>query len=201
MINLLICLLLISIPINTCVSWCYQNTMLIQSQLDSPKQQCHLTSIPFVELLMTMLHFLKGYAIPFLLNNSTSNFILLSFLVLTLCFSIWPPFSLFKYQNKHFFVLWGILSFFSINFFFLFPLSFILLSFMTNSFKIGKLASLFVFFFLIWIFNLNAFYLLANAAFLITYLLKDKQIFLLDTNQDNIKKSFQLFQKNLLTNN
>lgn len=164
-----LCLLLaISIPIELTVQKIYVYIGKINNQLYKKKQPCHSSTLPFLKLFTKGLKFCKSTYLPYLLSTfDIQNILLLIFMILVLVFEIWNPFTLFQYNPNWQITLWGLYTFMDPNLFFIYPLLFITLSLLINSFYIGQLCCIVSLFLALSMFNSNPYFLLANSFFFV----------------------------------
>ncbi|MEK9657517.1 MAG: hypothetical protein VW378_03990 [bacterium] len=174
MINIsIICLIIIAaIPIKQSLYWLYKNSIAVHNQLEKKKIRSHCSLIPFLECTIISLKFIKGFYIPFTIKSfNLNNELIIAAIIITMLTELWSPFTLFKKTTQWQFTLWGILTFISPLLFLIYPLSFIIFSLLINSFHIGQLLSITTIIGILWILNLNPYYLLASTCLFILILL------------------------------
>eukprot|EP01047_Picozoa_sp_COSAG01_P000145 COSAG01_NODE_2_length_63927_cov_1357.611941_30_plen_197_part_00 len=194
MLQILFCVLFAITPLHKSIYWLYKNAIHIQNQLETKKRLSHFTAAPFVELLILIINFIKGFSIPYIIHRADlSPLILLLSFILTFLFALWPPLNLFKREKKSNIVLWGLFTFMHPSLFIIYPLCFIAGTLLFNSFIIGQLLAILSLYYIIWSQSLNPYFLLANTLFFIlSFLSVNKYLHKgLNNQQLNIKFNYK----------
>ncbi|MFC1771102.1 hypothetical protein ACFLZV_04355 [Candidatus Margulisiibacteriota bacterium] len=168
-----------STPVDIVVPWLVKKVRHIEAQLDKDKPNIKFSPAAFIFLLMKSLQFAKGYVAVFLTQRFfESEWMLLISISIVILFHNWTLFNKFKNRHHLFLVAWGIYSALYFKFFFIFPISYVLLSFLFNSFVIGILANIVFMFAAIWTFYLDPLNIILNLdIFLFGFLVYAKLLF------------------------
>lgn len=139
-----------SIPFHTVIPWCRNRIQDIQDKMAKPETLVHRSGSAFGFFLIQSLNFAKGFAPLFLVPlvwDTDFTWPLLALLVLV--GHIWSPFTRFEPQKNIDMLLWGMLACLSPLPGACYPLIFLGLSIILNSFVMGRAITLILT--LIWI--------------------------------------------------
>lgn len=143
--------ILLLCPFNMVLPWFYARFRHIHARLDRPKQYIYLSKSPLIYTIAFLFDFLKGYAVPYFINSWFYNdFLTFISVILVLVLHIWSPLNGFKNSQTGLPVLWGVYYYLMPDYFWLFPLFFVVLSIVSNSPYFGVILSTIMFIFVFW---------------------------------------------------
>lgn len=151
------------LPIQSILLWIYEKAKDIQHKLDVDPAYLRFSRLPLIYAFIIALQFSKGFLIPLATDHLSfynDTYLLIS-IITTFAFHLFSPFNGFKKQPHWFLVLIGIGMFIDINIgLFILSVS-LILSFLTNSFVLGTLLTLFMSLFIVWSLQFPTIYLLS----------------------------------------
>jgi hypothetical protein len=183
-----------AVPFDIFLPWLLSKSREIESQLEKPSSYLYMSKAPFIAALAKAIDFGKGYLIPFCALYFYDDLIMLISVAIVLVAHNWTPVLKFKNRKAFLLVLWGLYSFMFHPFIFIYPIAFIIFSFLINSFFIGLMINIVFMFFCVWFFELPAVYLPINfIVFGIAFVAYVRQLFIHfeSDNKFTILKSFK----------
>ena len=142
------------IPFEGLLPWLFKRSQHISSKLEHSHDMLFMSKAPFVAGLIYFLSFLKSYLVLYVgfYYFGESLWVLFSFLVMA-ALHLWSPFrDRPGYFNLHF-LIWGAYVFLFPAFLIVYPILFLLFSFLLNSFLLGTLLNIVTVFFVFWYFE------------------------------------------------
>ena len=162
-----------AIPVTTVCFWTYSKAKYIDNQLEKGTQLIVFSRFSLVLWFSYLLHFFKGVFVPFIVSAYyfENNTMLVICIAVLLGSHFFPFFLKFSFQKESLLFLWGLYTFIALEFSYIFPILFLLLSLIFASFLLGKLLAVTGMFFFIWFLELQAVYLPINfIIFLIVFI-------------------------------
>jgi glycerol-3-phosphate acyltransferase PlsY len=168
-----------SVPFDIFLPWVSRKFRDIESQLDTKKANIRFSKRNLVFFLNVMCQFGKGYlAVYFTAEYFASDLLFLVAITTVFVAHNWSVFLKFKNRKKIFLLLWGIYSAINPTFFIVFPISYILISLISNSFIIGSMGSVIFMFGAIWYHNMELVIFPANfVIFIVAFLVYCRALF------------------------
>lgn len=166
-------ILLSATPVTEACFWVYSKAKYIENKLEKGTQLIVFSRYSLVLWVSYIFHFLKGFIIPVIASTYyfDNNTMLVICVAVLLGCHFFPFFLKFSFQKESLLFLWGLYTFIVPEFFYIFPIFFLLLSLIFASFLLGKLFSVTGMFFFIWFLELQAIYLPINfIIFLIVFI-------------------------------
>ncbi len=184
-----------SIPFEIVLKSLLQKHRQITAQLDTPTELSTFPKWPLMKGLLSLLNISKGIlptaiCLQFFDNNPT---LIISTTIACIGLHNWSPFYKFNNQKSFFLPLFGFYSILSPLLIIGFPIIYILLSLIANTFSIGLLSSIFLISFLFGINDYPVIYLPGNFAIflLVFFSLKDSLFQHIETHSETLLNIFK----------
>ena len=169
-----------SIPFDTWLRWMLKQARGIHSTLDIPATKVYCSKLPFIVFLAMAGQFFQGYAMGYLFDLIPISDPTMIAVIVGLCLTLntWSPFLQFRSHTPILLTLWGLYSHMDPNMLILFPLMYVVISFIVNSFELGLIATILSVYGVLWMLQIPTMeWVLNSVVLLITFLSLSEKLF------------------------